>query len=202
MKKPKAGDIWYAYVAYEDDPTKGKDRPVLILSVKNDKVIAAPITKHAKRKYDNYDLPIAKWQYTSLPLPSTVRIKKTFEMPLEQLDYKKGNMHPEDFINATTKHKKLLYFQNYQHCLASAEYSYNYHKSLLKPPITKNKDIRIAKTLIKQNHNRKEIIKVIAKNSPAAPDLSDKAQVYAVNVVKTAEKYLNPEKIRIKDLQR
>lgn len=38
------GEVVWAWVPYEDDPTQGKDRPVLVLDVHQDTVIALPLT--------------------------------------------------------------------------------------------------------------------------------------------------------------
>jgi len=38
------GEVVWAWVPYEDDPTKGKDRPVLVIAVEGDEVFGLPMT--------------------------------------------------------------------------------------------------------------------------------------------------------------
>lgn len=42
--RPDPGEVCWARVAYEDDPQQGKDRPVLVIDVQSDVVIALPLT--------------------------------------------------------------------------------------------------------------------------------------------------------------
>jgi len=42
--RPDPGEVVWAWVPYEDDPDQGKDRPVLVLAVRNDVVIALQLT--------------------------------------------------------------------------------------------------------------------------------------------------------------
>src|SRR5688572_6183972 len=49
---PDPGEVVWAWVPYEDDPTRGKDRPVLILGHDGDKLAAVPLSSrdHADRR--------------------------------------------------------------------------------------------------------------------------------------------------------
>lgn len=49
-RRPRAGEIWWAEVPYEDGPG-AKDRPCLVLSVRGDSALVAKITskRHAER---------------------------------------------------------------------------------------------------------------------------------------------------------
>lgn len=38
------GEVVWAWVPYEDDPTRGKDRPVLVIAVEGDAVFGLPMT--------------------------------------------------------------------------------------------------------------------------------------------------------------
>ena len=42
--RPDPGEVCWAWVAYEEDPQRGKDRPVLVVDVQGDVVIALPMT--------------------------------------------------------------------------------------------------------------------------------------------------------------
>ena len=42
--RPDPGEVVWAWVPYEDDPSQGKDRPVLVLAVEDGTVVALPLT--------------------------------------------------------------------------------------------------------------------------------------------------------------
>lgn len=42
--RPDPGEVCWAWVPYEEDPTQGKDRPVLVLALRGRSVITLPMT--------------------------------------------------------------------------------------------------------------------------------------------------------------
>ncbi len=42
--RPDPGEVVWAWVAYEDDPTRGKDRPVLVIGEEDGRLLALPLT--------------------------------------------------------------------------------------------------------------------------------------------------------------
>lgn len=42
--RPDPGEVCWAWVPYEDDPSRGKDRPVLVLARAGDDLICLPLT--------------------------------------------------------------------------------------------------------------------------------------------------------------
>jgi PemK-like, MazF-like toxin of type II toxin-antitoxin system len=42
--RPDPGEVVWAWVAYEDDPTRGKDRPVLVLGEEGSQLLALQLT--------------------------------------------------------------------------------------------------------------------------------------------------------------
>ena len=42
--RPDPGEVVWTWVAYEDDPTRGKDRPVLVIGTEGDELLALPLT--------------------------------------------------------------------------------------------------------------------------------------------------------------
>jgi hypothetical protein len=42
--RPDPGEVVWAWVPYEEDPTQGKDRPVLVIACNRNTVIALPLT--------------------------------------------------------------------------------------------------------------------------------------------------------------
>jgi hypothetical protein len=42
--RPDPGEVVWAWVPYEDDPSQGKDRPVLVIACDSTRVVALPLT--------------------------------------------------------------------------------------------------------------------------------------------------------------
>lgn len=68
--RPDPGEIVWTWVAYEDDPTQGKDRPVLIVAREGSDLVALPMTsKDHDRDHDQearagrfwFDLGTGPW---------------------------------------------------------------------------------------------------------------------------------------------
>lgn len=45
---PDPGEIVWTWVAYEDDPAQGKDRPVVVIGRSGDRLIGVPLTSRAR----------------------------------------------------------------------------------------------------------------------------------------------------------
>ncbi len=89
-------EIWYAFFAYEDDPTQGKERPVLVIPNGNF-IRALKITSSNPRTV--YDYQIINYHQAGLSTASVVRLDK--ELPLFESDLinRKGRLHPVDISN-------------------------------------------------------------------------------------------------------
>ena len=96
MSKAQPWEIWWAYVAFEDD-SGGKQRPILILEDGTVYVIALMITSHEQRSiYGEYD--ITKWQSAGLTKPSTIRVTKRLKLEENDLIHKMGDLQPYDIV--------------------------------------------------------------------------------------------------------
>ena len=54
---PDPGEVVWAWVPYEDDPDRGKDRPVLVVGYQDDELLAVPLSSKdpaAKRDADEW----------------------------------------------------------------------------------------------------------------------------------------------------
>ena len=80
-------EVWSAWVKYEENPTEGKYRPVIVISVEKDvaKVLSIPIT--SARPRDEYDIEVFDWQDVPLDKLSTARISKVLLIPIS--DFRK-----------------------------------------------------------------------------------------------------------------
>lgn len=106
--KIKIGDLFYFDVAYDDDPSTYKNRPVLLLAEEEDNILLLISTTTTERNnpfkwYDYYKIPIQNWRKTGLREASWCQAKKLIRLPRTEVeslidadDYI-GRMHPEDF---------------------------------------------------------------------------------------------------------
>jgi len=104
----KIGDLFYLDVAYENNPSIVKNRPVLLLDEYENNVLLLISTttkgrRHPLKWYDDYKIPIQNWRKTGLREASwcmgknLINISRVeLESILENNDYI-GRMHPEDF---------------------------------------------------------------------------------------------------------
>ncbi|PGX99920.1 hypothetical protein COE15_14690 [Bacillus cereus] len=97
------GEIWLMKVAFIEDPSRFKPRPVVIAS-ENEvyplEIQATPITTQGTR--DPYDIKIEDWREAGLRAPSVARTFKTFPTVKGKLIRPLGKLTPEDL------HKILL----------------------------------------------------------------------------------------------
>ena len=92
-------EIWMASFAYDDDPTKAKDRAVLVIDDNiTFPILVAKVTTHKPRNNYQGEYQIIKWKEAGLNLPSTIRLSK--QLLLEKINFrkKKGRLHPIDII--------------------------------------------------------------------------------------------------------
>jgi hypothetical protein len=81
--RPDPGEVVWTWVAYEDDPTQGKDRPVLIVARDGAQLVALPMTsKDHDRDHDQearegrfwMDLGSGPWDAAGRP--SEIRLNR------------------------------------------------------------------------------------------------------------------------------
>lgn len=92
-------EIWLAEVAYEDNPTDSKKRPVLILQPGLAVSLVSKITSHAPRSNYYGEYQISDWQGAGLLYPSTIRLSQRFDLNHNYMIRKLGNLQPVDILN-------------------------------------------------------------------------------------------------------
>lgn len=97
-------DIWMAKVAFEDEPNKVKERPVLILEDGTAYTIVLKITSKEKRNEKEYQ--ILKWKEAGLSKPSTIRIGKRLQLFDSDFTRRLGKLSAYDIIEVTKKMRK------------------------------------------------------------------------------------------------
>ena len=96
--KPNRWEVWYAKVAYEDDITKVKERPVLVMENRICYVLSLKITSHAPRANFSGEYSLVKWKEAGLHKQSTVRTSKRIRLIETDFIHKIGRLHPVDII--------------------------------------------------------------------------------------------------------
>lgn len=81
---------------FEDDPTKQKKRPVLVISETEMYILSFKITGHSAREDYTGEYEIHHWQEAGLTKPSTIRFEKRIRLKPEDVIEKIGELHPAD----------------------------------------------------------------------------------------------------------
>jgi hypothetical protein len=87
--EPDPGEIVWAWVPYEDDPSRGKDRPVLVLEQRGDAWVGLMLSSQDhdrdaedEARYGRYWMDIGSGDWDSQRRPSEVRLDRL--IPLER----------------------------------------------------------------------------------------------------------------------
>lgn len=86
-REPAPGEVWLAYVYFEDHPDVGKVRPVVIVEVRGgaDVAVAAKVTSKDVGARGALAVEIPDWRACGLRRPSWVRIDQRFELPFSDI---------------------------------------------------------------------------------------------------------------------
>lgn len=98
-------EIWFVKFPLEEDSSKILQRPVVVISVSDDKmkILSVKVTKHEARDWDDYDTTIKEWIAAGLRFPSTARVSKIRVLPRRNFLFKIGDIHPDDWDMLTDK---------------------------------------------------------------------------------------------------
>jgi hypothetical protein len=59
------GEVVWTWVPYEDDPSQGKDRPVLVIGWEHDRLVAIPFTSKDHTEHpDNMEIGSGAWDHS------------------------------------------------------------------------------------------------------------------------------------------
>jgi hypothetical protein len=73
---PDPGEVVWTWVSYEDDPTQGKDRPVIILGRRGTRLVAISLTS---KRHDG-ELPVGSGPWDSQGRPSYAKVDRLLEV--------------------------------------------------------------------------------------------------------------------------
>ena len=77
------GEIVWTWVTYEDDPTRGKDRPVLIVGRDRNTLLGLMMSSQERRAADRDWVGIGSGSWDSDGRPSWVRLDRVLDVPEE-----------------------------------------------------------------------------------------------------------------------
>ena len=85
--EPDPGEVVWAWVPYEDDPTQGKDRPVLLLALRGDRWLGLMLTSQDhdldaddEARYGRYWMDVGAGGWDRAGRPSEVRLDRLLEL--------------------------------------------------------------------------------------------------------------------------
>jgi len=98
------GEIYRERVRYQEDSTKWKSRPVVIVSVSRDVVLAVAASftsigpKNPPNYYDSFKFKVVHWQHANLDKPSWIKTHpgNLLELYIADLSVPVGFLHPDD----------------------------------------------------------------------------------------------------------
>ncbi|MGY0394282.1 type II toxin-antitoxin system PemK/MazF family toxin [Fusobacterium sp. SYSU M8A802] len=105
----QCGEVWFANFPFEDDPSKSKKRPVIVLEDEGGeaKVLAIKVTSRVGER-DNYDVTLLYWQKAKLRLASIARTSKYFYIDKSEFEFKIGDLHEDDLDLVKTKFMEFV----------------------------------------------------------------------------------------------
>jgi hypothetical protein len=107
--RPDPGEVVWAWVPYEDDPTQGKDRPVLVIACNSSTVVALPLTskdhdhdaaQEARAGRVWMDVGTGDWDRQRRP--SEVRLNRAHVLPLASVR-REGGALPRPIFDAVVE---------------------------------------------------------------------------------------------------
>ena len=99
MNMPCKWEIWLAKVKFEDDLSRIKNRPVLVVAPGQQYILSFKITSHQPRANYCDEYAIIKWSEAGLNKASTVRCSKRLNLIQTDFIHKIGRLHPVDILN-------------------------------------------------------------------------------------------------------
>ena len=108
------GEIVWAWVPYEEDPTRGKDRPALVLAVDGDDVLILPMTSKdhdrdavQEARDGRLWMDVGSGSWDARGRPSEVRLNRTIRVRADQVRREGAALAPEIFAAVVAAWKAL-----------------------------------------------------------------------------------------------
>lgn len=107
---PDPGEVVWSWVPFEDDPTKGKDRPVVIIGRVGDDLAAVPLTSRNNGRHDH--VPVGAGAWDPKRRPSWARADRLLRIDPDDVR-REGSVLPRDrfdlVVAASGRHHDLVH---------------------------------------------------------------------------------------------
>jgi PemK-like, MazF-like toxin of type II toxin-antitoxin system len=97
---PDPGEVVWAWVPFEDDPSRGKDRPVLIVGVRGNSLVAIPLTSKQKDRAPQVSVGEGAWDRERRT--SYARVDRLLELSPADVR-REGAIMPRDRFDAVVR---------------------------------------------------------------------------------------------------
>ena len=99
----KTSDVWYARFPFEENPKIYKERPVIVMGIRNGSALALAtmVTTHAPRDY--FDVVLHDNIAAGLHKPSVARVSRTLVIPEDDFLHYIGMLSNRDFKSVSSK---------------------------------------------------------------------------------------------------
>jgi hypothetical protein len=101
---PDPGEVVWAWVPYEDDPARGKDRPVLVLAREADQVVGLPLTSKdhdrdaaQEARAGRLWMDVGAGAWDGRRRPSEVRLNRVLHLPVTAVRREGAALDPHVF---------------------------------------------------------------------------------------------------------
>lgn len=101
--KADPGEIVWTWVAYEEDPTQGKDRPVLIVGRDGNSLLGLMLSSQSKRDGERDWLAIGTGPWDGEGRPSWIRLDRVLDVPESGIRREGAVMNRKKFDTVATK---------------------------------------------------------------------------------------------------
>ena len=93
----KTSDVWYAKFPFEENPTNFKERPVVMMGIRDGAALALAtmVTTHAPRDY--FDVVLHDYIAAGLHKPSVARVSRTLVIPEDNFIHYIGTLSKSGF---------------------------------------------------------------------------------------------------------
>lgn len=113
--EPDPGEVVWAWVPYEEDPTRGKDRPVLLLAKEGEDWLALQLTSHdhdldaaQEAREGRFWMDIGSGSWDSRGRPSEVRLNRLLRLDPAGVRREGAALDPELFAAVIEASREFL----------------------------------------------------------------------------------------------
>ncbi|MCW2753252.1 MAG: PemK-like protein [Marmoricola sp.] len=103
--RPDPGEVVWTWVPYEEDPTRGKDRPVLVLAVGGGRIVALPLTSKDHDRDERQEaragrlwMDVGTGDWDRQHRPSEVRLNRVLDLSAYDVR-REGAALPREIFN-------------------------------------------------------------------------------------------------------